>query len=294
MELITMKYFLALAETQSLREASKRLHISASALSRQIKNFEYNFRTPLFDRRTNGMFLTEEGKIVERHARRTIKEMDLAKSEIDNIHNLLTGSINFATIEGVVDAWIIPVIKKFLTHHPNIKFKAHVLGSNDVFDSVTTDKADFGIAMLPLDLKNIDIIEKFKTTLVVVCRNGHPLSTQSKLPMQQLVEQNFVLLSGRFHTAQLLKQHLQTEKINLNVSLKFNQVSLIKNYLDNSDYLSILPYYSVANEIANNSFVVLNDFELPSCDTILFVRKTRNLTHAATQFISELSQQNHV
>ena len=67
----TLRYFLAVAQSGSLTEASARLHVAASALSRQIAGLEAQLGTPLFERHPRGMVLTAAGEILAVHARRT-------------------------------------------------------------------------------------------------------------------------------------------------------------------------------------------------------------------------------
>ncbi|MGX9417920.1 LysR family transcriptional regulator [Vibrio sp. WJH972] len=290
MEITTMKYFIVLAETQSLREASKLLYISPSALSRQIKNFEHNFHSPLFERRPTGMFLTEEGKIVERHIRRTIREVDLAKSEIDKLKNLLTGKIRLATIEGVVESWVMPPMKAFTHQHPDIRCKLAISGSREAHYNVVNDHADIGIAMQPIDCSNIDIIKSVNTPLAITGRYDHALSKTPNPTLESIISYPFAVLDGSFHTTQLFHQFLKHNNKTFEPKLEFNQISYIKNHIKTSDYLTILPNYAIENEVNNQELFILENEKLPSCKTIIFVRKDRKLTHAATHFISLLCQ----
>ena len=74
MHAAVLRYFEAVAEAGSIRRASERLHISPSAVDRQILKIEDFFGTPLFERRPNGMRLTDAGQLVLRHARETLHD----------------------------------------------------------------------------------------------------------------------------------------------------------------------------------------------------------------------------
>ena len=69
MHAAVLRYFEAVAEDGSIRRASERLHISPSAVNRQILKIEDYFGTPLFERRPDGMRLTDAGQLVLHHAR---------------------------------------------------------------------------------------------------------------------------------------------------------------------------------------------------------------------------------
>jgi len=129
MQISMLKYFLAVAETGSIRQASLTLHVSASAISRQIQNLEHSFQTTLFDRCADGMLLTEEGKILALHMQRTMREMELARAKIADLHGLTAGTVRYATIEGVVRAWLFPAIADFQSLYPLVKFKGVISGA---------------------------------------------------------------------------------------------------------------------------------------------------------------------
>ncbi|MBV8891425.1 MAG: LysR family transcriptional regulator, partial [Acidobacteria bacterium] len=64
MDFTALRYFYETAHSRSIRAASERLHVSPSAISRQIAKLEHELRAPLFDRRAHGMSLTAAGEIL--------------------------------------------------------------------------------------------------------------------------------------------------------------------------------------------------------------------------------------
>ena len=61
MELRTLRYFLAIAEDENMTLAANRLHLSQSALSRQLTELEDTLGRKLFLRAGRRMLLTEDG-----------------------------------------------------------------------------------------------------------------------------------------------------------------------------------------------------------------------------------------
>ena len=88
----TLRYFLAVAQSGSLTEASARLHVAASALSRQIAGLEAQLGTPLFERHPRGMVLTAAGEILRAHARRAELDALRALEDIGALQGLRAGS----------------------------------------------------------------------------------------------------------------------------------------------------------------------------------------------------------
>src|SRR6202040_3309516 len=79
MELRHLRYFIAVTETGSLTEAAeRRLHTSQPALSRQIRDLEYEVGVELLSRGARGVELTVAGKVFLDHARLALMQVDAA------------------------------------------------------------------------------------------------------------------------------------------------------------------------------------------------------------------------
>lgn len=88
MNLLNMKYAIAIAETKSLNKAAEKLYIGQPALSRSIKELEANLGTSLFERSVKGMTLTPDGEKFIRYAKVILNKVDeieeMFKTETDN------------------------------------------------------------------------------------------------------------------------------------------------------------------------------------------------------------------
>ena len=70
MQHIALRYFLEVARTGSITEASAQLNVSGSAISRQISRLETELAVELFERRPRGMVLSPAGELLVKHIRR--------------------------------------------------------------------------------------------------------------------------------------------------------------------------------------------------------------------------------
>ena len=76
MNLIHMKYALEIAKTNSINKAAEELYVGAPALSRAIKELESSLGVTLFERSAKGMFLTQDGELFIRYAKKVLKQVD--------------------------------------------------------------------------------------------------------------------------------------------------------------------------------------------------------------------------
>jgi DNA-binding transcriptional LysR family regulator len=291
MHILSFKYFLAVAETGSVRQAATELHVSPSALSRQIQNLEHSFRTQLFDRRASGMHLTEEGAILALHMRRTVREMELARARIDGIHEMVAGTIRYATIEGAMETWLFPAMMTFQQRFPEVAFEGQVVGSEAVYAAISSDQVDFGVAMetaLPLE---IDIVERFDTGFMAVMTADHPLAKQESLTLVQIAPYRLAMLGPSFQTRQLVNASAARQQLGIQIVFELNHIEMLKFYVQATDGITILPDYAVSDEASGGLVTVaIKPGELQPCATLLCKRRDRHLIQAADSFIEQVRQ----
>ena len=81
MSLDQIRYFVAVADEGTTREAARRLHVSQPPLSRQIKSLEGELGVELFQRSARGMSLNPPGQVFLVHARQVLAALDEAVTE---------------------------------------------------------------------------------------------------------------------------------------------------------------------------------------------------------------------
>ena len=76
MDIRVLRYFVTVADERSFTKAAERLHMSQPPLSKQIKLLENDLGVCLFDRTTRVLYLTREGEILYKRAKKIISQMD--------------------------------------------------------------------------------------------------------------------------------------------------------------------------------------------------------------------------
>ena len=91
-------YFTEVARSGSLRRAGEKLHISASAINRQILQAEEDFGTPLFERLPEGLRMTTAGELL-----RWQKEFQLTRQKFDELQGLKRGSVSLGMVQALAE-----------------------------------------------------------------------------------------------------------------------------------------------------------------------------------------------
>ncbi len=114
-----LQAFAAAARTLSFKEAARELHLSPSALSRQVQALEEHVGVPLFVRRNPGIELTDAG-------RRYLEGVDRALAALRDAEVGLaadTGPLRVSALESFSARWLVPRLPAFQAAHPGIELE---------------------------------------------------------------------------------------------------------------------------------------------------------------------------
>jgi DNA-binding transcriptional LysR family regulator len=140
-----LRYFLEVAGTGSISQASERLHVAASAISRQIAKLEHDLGVPLFERRPRGMVLSEAGELPAAYARRSRLESEQVIEEIRGLSALRHSVIRLASSEGFARDLLSEAIVAFRESYPGVRFRLRVDAPSAATDAVREGAADLAV-----------------------------------------------------------------------------------------------------------------------------------------------------
>lgn len=114
-------YIDQIARSGSIRKAAERLHISASAINRQLIALEEELGTPLFQRLPRKMVLTAAGEALIHHVRQSFKEIEIAQMKIEELKGLRRGEVTVAMMSGLAANLIPLTAAEFRRANPRVK-----------------------------------------------------------------------------------------------------------------------------------------------------------------------------
>ncbi len=115
-----LRVFHAVAEAGSFTHAGETLHLSQSAVSRQISALEDNLRVPLFHRHARGLILTEQGELLYRTARDVFSKVAMTEAMLAESRERPTGPLTVSATVGFSTIWLAPRIVEFIDLYPEI------------------------------------------------------------------------------------------------------------------------------------------------------------------------------
>ena len=118
-----LRVFYAVAEAGSLTHAGETLHLSQSAVSRQISALEETLSATLFHRHARGLILTEQGEIMFSAAREMAARLQLATAQLADAKDGDAGQLKVTASHGLGSIWLAPRLGRFFEAHPEISVK---------------------------------------------------------------------------------------------------------------------------------------------------------------------------
>ena len=192
-ELRQLKYFLAVSKELHFTKATEKLNISQPSLSQQIRALEHELGMPLLIELAK-ISLTEAGKILLLHTKTIFREIEQARSAIQDLNGLQHGSLTIGSLLTVVNYLLPPAILNFNKLYPNIELSVLGLRTGDIREKLLQNELDIGITFLPVQDKEIVSIPLYKSELTLVVPTGHTLTERSHISIVELQGYPLILL----------------------------------------------------------------------------------------------------
>lgn len=118
-----LRIFHAAAEAGSFTHAGDQLHMSQSAVSRQISALEANLKVTLFHRHARGLVLTEQGELLNRTVADVFAKLQTAETLLSNSTTKPSGDLRVTAPIGFGTLWLTPRLKEFGELYPEIRIE---------------------------------------------------------------------------------------------------------------------------------------------------------------------------
>ncbi|MFN6976880.1 MAG: LysR family transcriptional regulator [Gemmobacter sp.] len=116
-----LRIFHAVADAGSLTHAGEVLHLSQSAVSRQIRALEESLDTTLFHRHARGLILTEQGELLFEATQAMVKRLDAASARIRDAADEVFGELRVTTTTGFGTLWLVPRLASLYRSYPDLR-----------------------------------------------------------------------------------------------------------------------------------------------------------------------------
>jgi DNA-binding transcriptional LysR family regulator len=289
MQIESLKVFCDLAETESFTKAAQINGVTQSAVSQQISSLERTFKSLLIERSKKKFRLTREGQVLYDYSKQVIQTYESLHSKLQELKDIISGTIRVATIYSIGLHDLPPYIKKFMKVYPTVNVHVEYRRANQVYEDVLGNVVDLGLVAYPVKDTKLEIIPLRKEPLVLICHPQHPFSKLKAIKLKQLIGQKFIGFEPDIPTRKALDKILKEYDVNVNNVMEFDNIETVKRAVEIDAGVSVVPQGTVAQEVAKQTLaaVTLEDgaFFRPLA---MIYKKNKVLSPAMKQFLTIL------
>lgn len=293
MQIESLKVFCDLAETESFTKAAQINHVTQSAVSQQISSLERQFKSLLIERSKKKFRLTREGQVLYDYSKQIIQTYDALFSRLQEIKDIVSGTIRVATIYSIGLHDLPPYLKKFLKAYPTVNVHVEYRRSNQVYDDVLGNVVDLGLVAYPVKDSKLEIVPLRKDMMVLICHPQHPIAKARSVALEAISGQKFIGFEPDIPTRRAIDKILKENEINVQHVMEFDNIETVKRAVEIDAGIAIVPHGTITQEVSKQTLVEIKiedeEFYRPLA---AIHKKNKVLSPAMKQFLSVLKSTN--
>ncbi len=291
MQIESLKVFCDLTETESFTKAAQINNVTQSAVSQQISALEKQFKSLLIERSKKKFRLTREGQVLYDFSKQIIYSYDSLQSKLQEIKDVISGTIRVATIYSIGLHDLPPYIKSFLKSYPTVNVHVEYRRANQVYDDVLSNVVDVGLVAYPIRDNKLETIPLRKDPLVLVCHPLHPFAKLKSVKLKALSGQKFIGFEPDIPTRKALDKILKDHSVQVQHVMEFDNIETVKRAVEIDAGISVVPLGTILQEVSKQTLaqVQLEDGEYFRPLAAIY-KKNKVLSPAARQFLAILKE----
>lgn len=188
MEIRVLRYFIQIARDGSMTRAAEYLHVSQSALSKQMKELENELGKKLFRRGSSSVSLTDEGMLLRKRAEDLLAIADKIENEFKTLDEITGGDIYIGCAESYLIKYLANAVKKMNEQYANIHFHITSGDTEQVTERLDRGLLDFAFIVEPPDLSKYNYLEvPEQDTWGILMRKDCPLAKKSQIEIEDIL-----------------------------------------------------------------------------------------------------------
>jgi DNA-binding transcriptional LysR family regulator len=266
MSTLTLKQFRAIQAIfrhGKIVNAASTLHLTASAVTIQLRQVEEELGLTLFDRTQDGMRPTAAGLAVVDAAQAIEERLRLLQDEIDAIKGVRAGSLKLGVVS-TAKYFAPSLMASFMKEHPDIDMRLVVGNRAETIASLRSHDVD--IALMGRPPKDIPVraMAFGDHPLVIVAPPDHPLAGARDISKERIAQENFLIRepgSGTRTSLEIFLGEIPGRLDDLGTEMGSNET--IKQAVMAGLGIGFISAHTIASEVESGRLVILDVAGMP-------------------------------
>ena len=275
-----LRAFYHTAQSLSFTIAARNLYVGQPAVTAQVKQFENLCRFKLFRRKGRRMELTDDAKILLRHASKIFELERELELTIDNLRKTKQGYLRISTTRTygreIMPLLLVPFHKAF----SGITIALDEGNPSETFESLVDFRSALAIIWKYEENAKIQCIPFMQEEVLLMVSPKHHLAEKESINIEELTGQPVILLESGSAVRKLVEGWFREAKQDLNIIAETGSIEVIKELVRQGEGISFLLRTGVQREIDEGILIGLHvrnrkavfdlcichlrDYELPS------------------------------
>ncbi|GGH43987.1 selenium metabolism-associated LysR family transcriptional regulator [Paenibacillus silvae] len=245
--------FYTVAEKGSFSAAAQALHMTQPAVTMQIQSLEDYFGTKLLHRSTKKIELSEAGRTLLPHAKRSVELVRQTDEAMSAFTQKLQGRLQLGA-SLTIGEYVLPrMLGPFAKQYPDISIVMKVMNTTQIMDEILKHQLNFGLIEAPIHHPDMIVEPVMQDELKLIVPAGHDLAGRGKVNLEEVMNYPFVLREEGSGTRQVMEGQLQKKKIDpsdMNVVMELGSTGAVKSAVEAGVGITMLSPSSVQHELA--------------------------------------------
>ena len=250
MDLRQLQILQTIAETGSFTACGRKLHVSQSAISRQILLLEEELGEPLFLRVGRQVRMTPAAEALVQLGQRVFQDVKETVGAITDRTGDVRGTLRLSGGMTVCLYVFPPLLQHLRRVHPQLDMRLTVATARGSVAEIRAGRVDAGLLTLPVEESDLVTMPALREELLLLTMPKHPLSRRRVVQPQDLAEHPFVLFEPGSATRHVIDRFFASENIEPSVVMETENVEIIKAMVKTGLGIAIVPYQAIAREVS--------------------------------------------
>ncbi|HEY4024233.1 MAG TPA: LysR substrate-binding domain-containing protein [Pseudonocardiaceae bacterium] len=236
-----LSWFIVLAETEHMTDASVRLNITQPTLSRALTRWERQLGAPLFDRVNRRLRLNANGEILLAHARRCVEELTAAGDRIAALNDPDQGLIRLVFLHSAA-TWLVPnLLRRYRAEFPAVRFELRQAAGHEIPDTLHDHLADLAVTSPRPDSTDFAWHTLAREQLCLAVPRTHRLARRRTLALADADGEQFIALGPEFGLRRLADELCDAAGIEPEIAFESMEISSMEGLVGAGFGVAIVP-----------------------------------------------------
>lgn len=224
--MVTVRWFLTLAEVGNVTRAAEELRISQPGLSRALARLERDLRVPLFDREGRTLRLNRYGEIFREHAERLAATEDAARRALARAADPDQGDVVLAFLHTQGTVLVPELLRRYRAEHPRVGFRLMQGGSERLEEAVVRGDADMAITSpRPQDLAWHPLSTE---RLALAVPYGHRVAGLAEVDLADVAAEPFIVMRRGFGLRSIAEELFRAAGIRPEIAFEGEEATTVR------------------------------------------------------------------